>query len=53
MERGLSDKRIGRHLGLTEHGVRYHLKNIFRKIGASNRMDAAQRARALGIIVES
>lgn len=53
VERGLSDKRIGRHLGLTEHGVRYHLKNIFRKIGASNRMDAAQRARALGIIVES
>lgn len=53
LERGLSDKRIARHLGLTEHGVRYHLKNIFRKIGASNRMDAAQRARALGIIAES
>lgn len=53
VERGLSDKRVARHLGLTEHGVRYHLKNIFRKIGASNRMDAAQRARALGIIVES
>lgn len=53
LERGLSDKRIARHLGLTEHGVRYHLKNIFRKIGASNRLDAVQRARALGIVVES
>ena len=53
LERGLSDKRIARHLGLTEHGVRYHLKHIFDKLGASNRLDAAQRARALGIIAES
>ena len=53
LERGLSDKRIARQLGLTEHGVRYHLKHIFGKLGASNRLDAAQRARALGIIAES
>lgn len=48
--RGLRDKQIARYLGLTEHGVRYHLKNIFRKIGATNRMDAVQRARSLDII---
>ncbi len=48
--RGLQDKQIARYLGLTEHGVRYHLKNIFRKIGATSRMDAVQRARRLGII---
>ncbi len=48
--RGLQDKQIARHLGLTEHGVRYHLKRIFRKIGATSRMDAVQRARNLGII---
>lgn len=52
VERGFRDKQIARHLGLTEHGVRYHLKNIFRKIGADNRMDAVRRARALGIIAE-
>ena len=51
LERGLSDKRIARHLDITEHGVRYHLKNIFRKMGAKNRMDAVRRARELGIIV--
>ena len=50
--RGLRDKQIARYLGLTEHGVRYHLKNIFRKIGANSRMDAVQRARRLGIIGE-
>ena len=48
--RGLQDKQIARHLGLTEHGVRYHLKKVFRKIGATSRMDAVQRARNLGII---
>lgn len=48
--RGLRDKQVARHLGLTEHGVRYHLKNVFRKIGATSRMDAARRARTLGII---
>ena len=47
---GLKDKQIARYLGLTEHGVRYHLKKVFRKIGASSRMDAVQRARNLGII---
>lgn len=50
VERGLRDKEIARHLDLTEHGVRYHLKNIFRKMGATGRMDAVRHARALGVI---
>ena len=50
VEQGLRDKQIARHLGLTEHGVRYHLKNIFRKMGATGRMDAVRRARALGLV---
>ena len=50
VEQGLRDKQIARHLGLTEHGVRYHLKNIFRKMGATGRMDAVRRARDLGLI---
>ncbi|MDE0450540.1 MAG: LuxR C-terminal-related transcriptional regulator [Gammaproteobacteria bacterium] len=48
--RGLRDKQVARHLGVTEHGVRYHLRNVFRKIGAASRMDAVRRARNLGII---
>lgn len=48
--RGMRDKQVARHLGLTEHGVRYHLKNVFRKTGATSRMDAVRRARAIGII---
>lgn len=52
LNRGLRDKEIARHLGLTEHGVRYHLKNIFRKTGAVSRLDAVRRARELGLGVE-
>ena len=50
VEQGLRDKQIARHLGLTQHGVRYHLKNIFRKMGATSRGDAVHRARALGLV---
>ena len=49
VEDGLRNKEIARHLGLSENGVRYHLKNIYRKTGARSRIDAARRAKALGI----
>ncbi len=48
--RGHRDKEIARRLSLTVDGVRYHLKNIYRKSGASGRLDAVQRARAAGVI---
>ncbi|WP_229819231.1 LuxR C-terminal-related transcriptional regulator [Kordiimonas sediminis] len=38
---GLSDKEIARVLDVTPHAVRYHLKNIYAKTGARNRMEAA------------
>ena len=44
------DKEIAAHLGLSPHGVRYRLRGIFRKLGVKSRADAAQRARALGIL---
>ena len=47
LARGLRDKEIARELGLTVDGVRYHLKNIYRKTGAAGRVDAVRRARAL------
>ena len=43
------DKDIAAVLGLTLNGVRYHVKNIFAKLDARDRKDAAQRARNLGI----
>ncbi len=48
--RGERDKEIARHLGITANGVRYHLKNLFRKLGASGRVDAVRRARTAGIV---
>ena len=48
--RGQRDKEVARHLGLTVNGVRYHLKNIYRKTGASGREEAVARARSAGIV---
>ena len=45
--RGLRNKEIAKRLGITEHGVRYHLKNIYRKTGAKGRIDAVHRVRGL------
>ncbi len=47
MARGLRNKEIAKGLGITEHGVRYHLKNIYRKTGARGRIDAVRRVRGL------
>lgn len=46
----MRDKEIGAALNLSEDGVRYHVKNIFRKLGATDRFEAARRARTLGIL---
>ena len=48
VENGLRNKEIARRLGLSENGVRYHLKNIYRKTGARSRIDAARRVRTVG-----
>ena len=48
--RGERDKEIARRLGITENGVRYHLKNIYRKLGATGRVDAVRRAHSGGVI---
>lgn len=47
---GGSDKVIGRMLDMTEHGVRFHLKNIYRKFNVHNRVSAIQRAREMGAL---
>ena len=44
------DKRIAIALGLTAHGVRYHLRKLFTKLGAHDRAEAVRRARELRLI---
>ena len=39
------DKEIARALGLSPDGVRYHVRNIFRKLNVGRRQDAVRRAR--------
>ena len=41
LTRGLSNKQIGRELDLAEVTIKLHLRNIFRKIGAATRSEAA------------
>ncbi|KPA21007.1 Transcriptional regulatory protein DegU [Shimia sp. SK013] len=42
---GKSNKEIARDLGLSEPTVKLHVKNLYRKVGASNRTQAALLAR--------
>ena len=50
VERGISNKQIGQALGMTEHTVKFHLKNIFRKLAVSRRTEALKVARELRVI---
>ena len=40
LAKGLSDKEIARILEVTSHTIRFHLKNIYAKTGARNRIEA-------------
>ena len=44
------DKEIAAALGMTPHGVRYHIRAIFKKLGVHSRTEAVRRARALGLL---
>ncbi len=45
---GKSNKEIGRDLGLQEITVKLHVRNIFRKLGVRNRVEATNAAARLG-----
>lgn len=47
---GARDREIAAVLGLSANGVRYHLKNIYRKTRAKSRGDAVRHARSLGVV---
>ena len=50
---GLSNKAIAQKLWVTEQTVKFHLTNIYRKIGVSNRTEAARWALGKGLQVKA
>jgi len=50
MAEGLSNRQIAETLHITPETVKYHLKNVFRKLDVNNRVRALQRAKELKII---
>jgi DNA-binding NarL/FixJ family response regulator len=47
---GLPNKMIGQRLWVTEHTVKFHLTNIFRKTGTANRTEATRWALRHGLV---
>ena len=50
VQQGLRNGQIASRLGMTEDGVRYHLKSIYRKTGVSSRKEAVSYAHSLGVL---
>jgi DNA-binding NarL/FixJ family response regulator len=51
--RGLSNPAIGKELWVTQQTVKFHLTNIYRKLGVTNRTGAARWAFAHGLLNET
>ena len=47
---GASNSVIGRQLWITEQTVKFHLSNVFRKLGVSNRTEASHHAYVHGLL---
>ncbi len=47
---GLPNRDIGQRLWVTEHTVKFHLTNIFRKLQVANRTEAARWAHQRGLV---
>ncbi len=50
VDRGLSNKEIARVLRLEPETVKWHLKNIFSKLGVANRVQAINCARGASML---
>jgi DNA-binding NarL/FixJ family response regulator len=50
LARGLSNKQIAAELWVTEQTVKFHLRNLYRKIGVASRTEAARYAIGHGLL---
>jgi DNA-binding NarL/FixJ family response regulator len=50
---GLPNRDIGKRLWVTEHTVKFHLTNIFRKLDVANRTEAARWAHQRGLVQDA
>jgi DNA-binding NarL/FixJ family response regulator len=50
LARGLSNREIGHQLWISEQTVKFHLRNLYRKLGVSSRTEAARYAYSTGIV---
>jgi two-component system nitrate/nitrite response regulator NarL len=50
LARGLSNRGIGKELWVTEQTVKFHLRNIYKKLGVSTRTEAARYAYEHGLV---
>jgi DNA-binding NarL/FixJ family response regulator len=51
LTRGLSNKAISQELWVTEQTVKFHLGNLYRKLGVENRLAAASYAHSNGVLL--
>jgi DNA-binding NarL/FixJ family response regulator len=49
---GHSNAEVARRISVTEQTVKFHLANVYRKLGVSNRTEASRRAQQLGLVPE-
>ncbi len=50
ISQGKSNKEIARQLDLTDNTIKFHLRNIYRKLGVKKRVPAVEKARELGVL---
>ena len=50
LARGGTYRRIAAGLGVSENTVRFHVKNLYGKLGARTRLEALEHARGLGLL---
>jgi DNA-binding NarL/FixJ family response regulator len=50
LARGLSNKEISKELWLSEQTIKFHLTNIYRKLGVANRTEATRHAYQRGLV---
>jgi len=51
--RGLTNRAIATELFVTEQTVKFHLTNVYKKLGLANRTEAARWVFRHGLIVEA